>query len=259
MANLRANIRERDFLVRDLVDSMLVAFVKAPSDMNQKEKQTIIAKAKKNNLFYNVQRTVEDNIQFVKITMMNPRDYSDMKKQQRDFNKMWKQIGSRLSDVYLAKKNSKSEITIIDSLFVEWDNEMNSGMWNSVRNLFGEKNIILQPFKNGDEFAASVSSFIDDEIKNVELKGKDNSEKIFKTFADDVYFKTVQHEWIPVLIENNMMTKTNKETIESKIASWKDAVSTSSPNIIYFVVGIIIIGFITFMLIRGKKNNVKPV
>jgi uncharacterized membrane protein YraQ (UPF0718 family) len=259
VANLRANIRERDFLVRDLVDSMLVAFVKAPTDMNQKEKQTIIAKAKKNNLFYNVQRTLEDNIQFVKITMMTQRDYSDMKKQQRDFNKKWKQIGSRLSDVYLARKNSKSEITIIDSLFVEWDKEMNSAMWNSVRNLFGEKNIILQPFKNGDEFAASVSSFIDDEIKNVELKGKDNSEKIFKTFADDVYFNTVQHEWIPVLIENNMMTKTNKETIESKIASWKDAVSTSSPNIIYFVVGIIIIGFITFMLIRGKKNNVKPV
>lgn len=256
VASLRANIRERDFLVRDLVDSMLVAFVKAPSDMNQKEKQTIISKAKRSNLFNNVQRTIADNIQFVKITMMTPRDYSDMKNQQREFNRMWKQIGSRLSEVYLDKKSGKSEITIIDSLFVDWDKQMNSAMWNSVRNLFGEKKIILQPFENGDQFAASVSSFIDDEIKNVELKGKEQSEKLYRIFADDIYFKTVQQEWIPVLIENSLMTKANQENIEAKIASWKDSVSTSSSYIIYLVAGIIVIGLITIMLIRGKKNTV---
>ncbi len=256
VASLRANIRERDFLVRDLVDSMLVAFVKAPSDMNQKEKQTIISKAKKSNLFNNVQRTIADNIQFVKITMMTPRDYSDMKNQQREFNRMWKQIGSRLSEVYLDKKSGKSEITIIDSLFVDWDKQMNSAMWNSVRNLFGEKKIILQPFENGDQFAASVSSFIDDEIKNVELKGKEQSEKLYRIFADDIYFKTVQQEWIPVLIENSLMTKANQENIEAKIASWKDSVSTSSSYIIYLVAGIIVIGLITIMLISGKKNTV---
>src|SRR3989339_2159361 len=121
VSQLRGNINQRDLLVRDLVDSLLVEFIKSPQNLSPKESQAIMSKVNNANLFYNIERTIADNIQFTKVTQMTADDYSQMKKQYTDFDKVWKQIGPRLSSVYLNKKQKKSEIAQIDSLFIQWN------------------------------------------------------------------------------------------------------------------------------------------
>ncbi len=259
VAQLKANIQQRDLLVRDIVDSLLSEFIKTPSTLNDAEKQAIISKIDSRNLFYNIQRTIADNVQFMKVTQMLPQDLSDMKQQYKDFNKVWKQIGSKLGDVYLNRTDKAGEIANIDAMFYEWNSRINEEMWGQINKLFREKQISILPFKSGEQFVNSVNSFIDDEIKNLGVKSKEESERTYLAFTDSVYFNAVQPTWIPVLIENNMMTEANKDSIEVRIGTWKEQVAPSSGfNWIYIALGAVILFLIIALFLKGRNKHAIP-
>ncbi|MDP2037722.1 MAG: hypothetical protein Q8L04_10100, partial [Ignavibacteria bacterium] len=259
VSQLRGNIDQRDLLVRDLVDSLLVVFIKSPQNLTQKERRVIVTKVNKGNLFNNVKRAIEDNINFTKVTQMTADDFSKMKKQHHDFDKVWKQIGPRLSGVYLKEKDKKLEIAQIDSLFVQWNNQINNEIWRSIYALFMEKNINLTSFNSSSQFVEKVAIYIDDQIKNLGVKNYDESEEIFNAFTDSVYFETVEKEWIPVLLENNMMTQAEKDMIDAKIREWKNEMAPSYAYIGFIIVGIIIIAAILYAYMKTKKTSSKPV
>lgn len=256
VAQLKSNIQQRDELVRDIVDSLLTEFVKAPSSLNEAERQAFITKIDSRNLFYNIERTITDNIQFMRVTQLMPDDLSEMKKQYAEFNKIWKQIGGKLGEVYLSKKEKVQEIASIDEMFSEWNSRINEEMWMQVNRLFREKQISLLSFRSGEGFVNSVTSFIDDEIKNLGVKRQDEAEKIFFTFTDSVYFKSVKPVWVPILIENKMMTEANKDSIESRIALWKEKVSPEEPfNWMYVILGGIIVILLIAYFMKGSKRQ----
>lgn len=257
VGQLRGNISQRDLLVRDLVDSLLVEFIKSPQNLNQKESQAIMSKVNKANLFYNVERTIADNIQFTKVTQMTAEDFSQMKKQYRDFDKVWKQIGPRLSSVYLNKKQKKSEIAQIDSLFIQWNDQIDGGIWRSINNLFIRKGIYLAPFNNSNLFVGNVNAFIDEEIKNLGIKSKSESEDVFYTFTDSVYNKTFSNKWLPVLIENNMMTQSQKNILDLKIETWKKEATSSFSYWVYIITIVIILLVVVYIFQRTKKKTTK--
>lgn len=259
VAQLKANIQQRDLLVRDIVDSLLSEFIKSPSSLNDAEKTAIISKVDSRNLFYNIQRTIADNVQFMKVTQLTAPDLSEMKEQYTEFQKVWKQIGPKLGDVYLNRSDKSSEIAQIDAMFSEWNAHINEEMWSQVNKLFREKQISLLPFRSGEGFVNSVNAFVDDEIKNLGVKSGSESEKTFFSFTDSVYFNKVQPEWIPILIENNMMTEANKDSIESSIAKWKEqAAPSTGVDWIYFVlIGVIVI-LVIALLFKNKKKQPLP-
>jgi hypothetical protein len=255
VAQLKSNIQQRDLLVRDIVDSLLAEFVMAPSSLNEVEKQNFISKVDSRNLFYNVERTINDNIEFIKVTQLTPNDLSEMKNQYKDFNKVWKQIGPRLADVYLNVREKASQIANIDNMFLLWNQRINLEIWGQINKLFREKKISLLPFNSGDQFVNSVSSFVDDEVKNLGVKSSDETERAYSAFTDSVYFPVVQPTWVPILIENNMMTEANKDTIEARIAMWKEKVAPASIfNWVYLIGGIIIAALIIAYFLKGRKK-----
>ncbi len=262
IAQLKANIKQRDMLVKDIIDSLLTEFMKKPATLNEAEKLTFIIKIDSRNLFYNIERTIEDNIQFMKVTQLTPSDLNEMKKQYRDFNKLWKQIGPKLTDIYLTRVDKATQIANIDGMFYEWNSRLNDEIWNQVNQIFRDKNLAVLPFRNGEQFVNSIYSFIDDEIKNLGVKNKDEALKTFYTFTDSVYFKTIQPVWIPILIENNMMTEENKDSIEARIAVWKEKLSPPSKfNWVYIVGGIIIItlALVYFMKSKNKQKKLSEI
>lgn len=255
VTQLKNNIQQRDLLVRDIVDSLLTEFVKAPSTLNEAEKQNFISKIDSRNLFYNIERTISDNIQFMRVTQLMPEDLSEMKKQYKDFNKVWKQIGPKIAEVYLSKREKAVEIANIDNMFNDWNQRINEEIWTQVNKLFREKQISLLQFNSGEQFTNSAVSFIDDEMKNLGVKSSDESEKVFFTFSDSIYFPKVEPSWIPILIDNNMMTQANKDTIESRLAKWKEKVAPAAAFNWYYVALIAIIVFlIAAYLMKGKKK-----
>jgi len=257
VSQLKANIAQRDELVRGIVDSLLAEFVKTPGSLNDAEKQLVFKKVDSGNLFFNIERTISDNIQFMKVTQTTPQDLSNLKKQYSDFNKVWHQIGPKLADVYVSRKEKASEIANINNMFADWNNRLNDEIWGQVNKLFREKQLAVLPFKSGDQFVNSVNSFVDDELNNLPVKGATQAEKTFYTFADSVYFKTVQPTWIPILVENNMMTSANKDSIEKKITSWKTkAAPGAKMNWIYIAGVIVIVLLLIAYFTKGKKKVV---
>jgi hypothetical protein len=257
VSQLKANIAKRDELVRDVVDSLLADFVQYPGTLNDVEKQSIYKKVDSGNLFYNIERTINDNIQFMKVTQTTPEDLSDMKKQYSDFNKIWNRIGPKLADIYMNKRDKASEIAGINNLFYDWNNRLNDEIWGQVNRLFRQRQLAVLPFKSGDQFVTSVTAFIDDEIKNRSVKGASQAEDTFVAFTDSVYYKTVEPVWIPILVENKMMTSANKDTIDKRIAMWKDkAAPGSGVNWIYIIGGAVIVILLIAYFMKGKKKVV---
>lgn len=255
VAQLKANIQQRDELVRGIVDSLLAEFVQMPNGLNESEKQNIFTKVDAGNLFYNIERTIADNVQFMKVTQMTPDDLGEMKKQYKDFNKVWRQIGPKLAEVYLNKKDKTAQIANIDAMFADWNIRVNDEMWGQVNKLFREKKIAMLQFKSGDQFVNSVSSFVGDELKNLGVKSGSESENIYYAFTDSVYFKVVEPVWIPILIENNMMTDANKDSIDSHIAKWKEKVAPgSSLNWVYIGGGAVILFLVIAFFLKGRKK-----
>jgi S-adenosylmethionine/arginine decarboxylase-like enzyme len=256
VSQLKANIAQRDELVRGIVDSLLEQFVKTPSTLNEAEKQAIFKKVDNGNLFFNIERTISDNVQYMKVTQITPDDLSKMKAQYKDFNKVWRQIGPKLSEIYLDKKDKSMQIANIDNMFGEWSSRIDDEMWGQINKLFREKKLAVLPFKSGDQFYTSVNSFIDDEIKNLNVKSSAESKITFHTFADSVYFKTIQPVWIPILVENKMMSTANKDSIEKRIGIWKDKVAPAKTNVIYIGLGAVIFILIVLLILKGKKKKV---
>ncbi len=256
VSQLKANIAQRDELVRGIVDSLLEQFVKTPSTLNEAEKQAIFKKVDNGNLFFNIERTISDNVQYMKVTQITPDDLSKMKAQYKDFNKVWRQIGPKLSEIYLDKKDKSMQIANIDNMFGEWSSRIDDEMWGQINKLFREKKLAVLPFKSGDQFYTSVNSFIDDEIKNLNVKSRAESKITFHTFADSVYFKTIQPVWIPILVENKMMSMGNKDSIEKRIGIWKDKVAPAKTNVIYIGLGAVIFILIVLLILKGKKKKV---
>lgn len=253
---LKANIAQRDELVRGIVDSLLQEFVKTPGTLSEAERQGVFRKVDSGNLFYNIERTISDNVQFMKVTQTTPDDLSKMKEQYRDFNKIWRQVGPKLAEVYSNRRDKAAQIANIDNMFADWNARLNEEMWGQVNKLFRDQKLAVLPFRSGDAFVNSVYSFVDDEIKNYGVKRSSESENTFYSFTDSVYFKTVQPVWIPLLIENNMMTEANKDSVEKRIAVWKEKVAPASKmNWVYIGGAVVIVFLLIAYFMKGKKKS----
>jgi hypothetical protein len=257
VSQLKSNIAQRDELVRGIVDSLLQEFVKTPGTLNEAEKQAVFKKVDNGNLFFNIERTISDNIQFMKVTQTTPDDLSKMKEQYRDFNKVWRQIGPKLGEVYLNRSDKSAQIANIDNMFAEWNARLTDEIWGQVNKLFRDQKLAVLPFRSGEQFVNSVTSFVDDEIKNYGVKRASESENTFYSFTDSVYFKTVQPVWIPMLVENNMMTEANKDSVEKRISVWKEKVAPGTKmNWVYIGGGAVIVFLIAAYFLKGKRKTV---
>ncbi len=254
VASLKANIQQRDELVGGIVDSLLGAFIHKPSNLSDAEKQNIFDKVDSGNLFYNIERAITDNIQFLNVTTFMPDDLSQMKKQYKDFSKLWGQIGPKLASIYLNKTDKIREISLINNMFDQWNQKITNEIWSSVNKEFREKEINLLGYNTGEEFTNSLKNYIEDEIKNAAVRRKSEALKTLDTFADSVWFGKVKPVWIPLLIDNNLMTEAQKDTVESRIAQWKETVAPGGiPIWIYVIVALLIISFFMALFRKRKK------
>jgi hypothetical protein len=173
---------------------------------------------------------------------------------------MWQKIGPKLVDVYAGKGEKTAELKEIDNLFNIWSNKIKRESWESINEEFRLNNIKLQGFTNGNDFTNIITQFISDEIKNYGVKSKEESEKVFLVFADSVWFKSISSEWMPYLIENNLLTTTQKDEIEKKISEWKSIVAPKDLTLLYAVIALaIVVGLILFFTRKKTKNSSPPI
>jgi uncharacterized coiled-coil DUF342 family protein len=251
VAQLKASLQKRDDLVMTMIDSLIPASSRV-QNLSSEEKNKVISEAKKVSLISNILKSIHDNIKFIELTKLNPNDVTQMKKQEEDFAKMWQSAGPKIIDIYSEKDENVNHLKEIDSAFTEWHNAINEEPWNTINYEFAKYNINLPSFKNGEQFTSTMTSYIDDEIKNVNIKGKEESEQEYKYFVDSVWFSKVKSGWFPFLIDNKMIDVNQKDSVENKIAKWNDEIHPSKLNWLYIVIGMLVI-IIAILLFRRKS------
>ncbi len=258
VADLRAISMKRDELIYSIVDSLMPKLSGDVSAMTQQDKEKVYSQIEKNNVLAVVKKSLRDNSRFLDVTSLTAKDLEEVKKQQQNFSAMWKKIGAKLVDVYANKKDKVNELKEIDNLYEAWANNIRREAWESIREQFSLNNINLQSFGNGKEFTDVITSFINDEMNNYGVKSKEESERTYTVFADSVWFKTINTEWMPYLLENNLLTKEQKETIEKKISEWKSVVYPTDLIWLYIVIAVVVIFLIVYFLVKKKKVNTVP-
>ncbi len=259
VANLRAIVQKRDELIYGIIDSLMPKLSGDVSTMTQQDKEQVYSQIEKNNVLAVVKKSLRDNSRFLDVTSLNTKDLEEIKKQQQNFASMWNKIGPKLVDVYADKKEKVSELKDIDNLYVAWVNNIRQETWESIREEFSINNINLQSFSNGNEFTNVISQFITDEINSYGVKNKAESEKIYTVFADSVWYKSINPDWMPYLLENNLLTKEQKDVIEKKISEWKSVVYPTDLTWLYGLIAlIVIVGVIIFFMKKKKVSTAPP-
>jgi uncharacterized protein YoxC len=255
VADLKASIKKRDDLVISMIDSLIPPSYRQKSELSSEEKQEVYSEAQKNNVLNNVKKSLQDNIKFLQVASLTPEDLREIKKQQEQFAKLWRSVGPQLVTIYSEKTAGTNDLREIDQTFTTWKNTLVQQAWNSIQLTFADYGINLQKFSNGKEFTETAVSFINDEIKNSGIKAKNESETTYKSFADSAWYGIVKPTWVPYLLENNMITEAQKDTVENKISQWKDSVYGGGLNWLYIVIGLLVIVIVALLLIRRKPKQ----
>lgn len=252
VVELRESIHERDNLVLAMIDSLMPPTMRDKDAFTPEDKSEVASQEQRDNVLNNVKTTIRDNIKFIKATSLKPDDLKEIKEQQKDFINKWQKVGVRLVEVYADNDKKSEELKQIDDLFNEWNAAVRQEAWESINEEFSLNGIELRSFRNGEDFTASVETFIDDELKNLGVKSEEESKRIYAQFADSTWFKTIQPVWMTYLIENKMITDENKNKMESKISEWKNALYPSNWWL-YPVIAVVIIAIVAFILTKRRK------
>ncbi len=256
IAQLKSSLKKRDEIVMNMIDSLLPSSFSG-EDLSSQEKQQLLSEAEQNNILFHIKRAVSDNIRFLRATKLYPDDIEEIKDQQEDFTRIWKSVGPTMTELYSEKGKNTNELKEIDEAFTNWISYLDKETWESLKQEFTENNINLRDFSNGKEFAAALSFYISDEIKNAEVKGKDKAEAVYENFADSTWYNEIDPDWVPFLIDNNMLAEEQKDSIEVMIASWRDNVYPGGTNWIYIIAGVLVLAVVILLFTR-KSKKIKP-
>ena len=253
IGELRLSLQKRDEMVMNMIDSLLPQPYRQ-KDLTAQEKQEIYSKLGKDNVLYNIKRSLSDNIRFIEITKLYPEDVDEIKEQQEDFANLWKNIGPKMVEIYSDKNLEINYLKEIDEAFTKWNDVLNQNIWDSINSEFSKYNIKLSKFSSGKNFTHVVTSFIDDEIKNAGVKSNDASIVTYKDFVDSAWYGNIKPEWVSPLIDYNMLTEAQKDTIEKKISEWNEKVSPAGMDYLYIIIAVVVIAPILFFFFRKRSG-----
>ncbi len=256
ISELRNSIYQRDRLIMSMLGGLFPAAYSENEKLSSEEKEQIYSSVKKNDIITNLKKSISDNIKFLQVTTLNPEDLSAIKKQQTDFEKMWKNVGPELINIYSVKKEKVKNIQEIDSAFASWQDAIDHEAWNSIRQRFINYDIQLDKFSNGEEFSKIISSYIDNQIANAKEIGE-QAKINYSVFVDSVWSRSVKPLWIPFLVENNLFTNSQLNMLDIKIEKWNNIVSSTSYTWLFIIIGIVIIILIAIVVVKSSSSKMK--
>ncbi|MDZ7764343.1 MAG: hypothetical protein U5K00_07930 [Melioribacteraceae bacterium] len=249
VSDLRTKLKQRDELVRSIVDSLLSDYVRHPMSLNDAEKQAIYEKVETGNLFYNIERTVRDNLEYLKVSTFTPEQLSDLKEDQSEFYKMWKRVGPRLAQLYKEQGDQTGEVAYISNMFSEWEQKLDERIWGRIEQAFSKHDIKLS-FDNGKEFTQVFVNFIEE-------KSDGASEVEYKNFRDSLWIAELKVNWLPKLIDNEMLTVEQRDQMEEAVESWEAKYESDTSWYWYVLIGFVLLIFLLILIPKWKNSN-KP-
>lgn len=252
---LRENLRQRDQLIAEMVDSLINQYAYQTSALSAAERKTMAQKVEGAYLFENVRKVINDNVKFLETGEFNASDLSTMKRDYDRFKKRWDDIAPKLAEIYIDKKDRTAEIETVKEMFRRWDRQIEAAAWSSVNAIFYRKGVSINKFSSANEFENAVFAYINDQMQKVKDYDKSILYENYQVFVDTIWNRELKKEWFPTFMANGYMTSEKITNIESKFLPWKEAVEPSSKIWLY---ALIAIGVLILIGIIVKSSRREP-
>jgi hypothetical protein len=252
---LKNSLAKRDRVIISMLAGMLPNSEIENGNLTNHEKQQIFSESKKSNVMANIKNSIDDNIKFLSMTNLSTEDLNTIKRQQIEFEKIWHTAGAAIAAAYTNNKENTEAVNDIENQFSAWNNSIDQVAWASIKQKFTNQGINLNDFSNGDEFVRTVSSYIDNEVKNAG-ENKADSKNLYSSF-DSIWSNDIRPAWVPYLLSNHMISNTDDDKIEAKLDSWESTLNQNNYMWLYAILGvlglIIIVSMAKVALTRKNK------
>ncbi len=252
ISRLRAGLRARDAAIFAMADSMFMQYDKNVQGLPEQQKGLLIRKVESRNIIGNILQAAKQNTKFLESTQLTGKDLISMVKEQKQFGSYWKGVGPKLAAIYVGAKERGKQIAAIDTAIAVWGRKADSTLWAGLNSEFSGKQIPVQPFHNADEFVANLSQYLETQGGDPNASSTDKANKL-KHFLDDVWKPSVGSQWMPMLVDQGIITKDQQTQIQTRLTAWENAASPSYT--IWYILIIVVILVVIALVLRKKRKT----
>lgn len=262
MSNLvkeyKARLEQRDQLIRQFVDSLIITFDDPElRRMGYGEQNPAFSRlVGSEDALKIVQSIIEDNIKIISgTTEFDAEFYLKMNTLQRQIEQMWMKIGPTIAAVYQGQRNVPKVDAAVKDRLDTWRQRVQGAMWNAMHRSFTDTGILINDFDSREGFLNSVNAYLDTTLvrleENVTEQDYQNYER-FKQFWTD----QVKGVWGPMLLENQLLTMEELTAIDQKVEDWGIKSRPRSDNlVIYLIISGIVIAVLGVLLFMAKRKS----
>ncbi|MEX0681249.1 MAG: hypothetical protein WD097_07685 [Balneolales bacterium] len=254
---LRQQLNQRDEFIIKMVDSTFIAYENVDLEsLSPAERQEIALQIDAQNVFGHIESVVDNNIAFLNThTELSTQDFLKLYSVQAEFKRMWENMGYDLSRIYLSETNRQARLGDIVEKIDEWEMLIDDAAWATLADAFRQNEIQLASFSNSLQFYTALNTYLDEAVARAEESGSEEEVARYQRFAD-MWFNDVKPRWQEHLVSANLMTHSNFNTIDEKLADWKLHAQPTSYTAFIFL-GLAVILLLVFLGLwlkeRGKK------
>jgi len=261
MRKLQLNLSAKDRLIFALVDSIFLPYDKNLNQVGDVQKDALSQKLLKANVLARLYDIAEDNVKFLDVTQLQPKDYSGLIDQYQQFQSKWTGLRQKINAVYetapamagapgrggAGKAPPRPPAVPVDSAMYDWHTRLVSNFWSSIAKEFSNKNIVVQPITDAKSFSASVRKYVD----SMKTSGQDAS-----VFIEEVWKQRIDKEWREALSKDSMLGKTEYASLDMAVSELgKSKINLTFLLYIAVALAVVLIGW---WFIRRKPKAESP-
>ena len=253
---LQANLEAKDRLIFALVDSIFLPLDKNLNQLGDVQRDAVSRKLLKANVLARVYDIAADNVKFLQMTQLQPKDYAGLVDQERQFSSKWSGLRQKLAAVYEtpvqktrggkavkgAAAEGPSPSAHIDSVLNDWNASLNSRLWSALAREFADNKVSVRPFNDASSFAASIRQYVD----SMKTAGGDAS-----TFVEEVWKKRIDKEWRPLLASEHVLGQAGYAALDKSVSELA-VTKFDAKMLLYILIAVVIVGAAWWFLRRTR-------
>ncbi|MCF8240116.1 MAG: hypothetical protein K9J16_01925 [Melioribacteraceae bacterium] len=255
ISSMRSNINKRDDIIKKLIDSLVLKPHYNLESMTLNEKKKVTYNIKQYNLLNNIKQLLQDNIQFINAAIFKPEDLHKIKNEQIDFKERWKLLGTTIANVMSVESSPQQNLYEINDLVNEWSASVDKKIWAEIKSLFNNRGIEVDTFYTGEQFVNSLTGYIDSKINSYDEGPLEFSADEYSVFVDSVWYAEINLNWMPFLLEKELLTEEQKIMVEEKITEWSQVGESDANTLRIVLIFVAIILLLVIIALFVKKRS----
>lgn len=254
--NFQSAMRDRDEFILQLVDSIFVAYDRVDlASLSASERRSVALEIDVDNVFGYIESVINNNKDFLDThTQLSSEDFMRLYAVQAEFRRMWENLGSKLSLLYVDNERAQ-RVRAISQEIGNWGSKIDDTVWASVRASFEQRDIELGSFSSSVSFNMAVINFLDEAVERAREDASDEEYALYQNFAS-VWNDEVKLNWQEFMIEAELMNHRDFASIDRQLAEWKVLSQPQSyATLMYLGLSLVVILILLVLYFRERSKT----